>query len=213
VTTGIWRSKSEYKRGSDCDTTSERLMIRKDIYGFHESECAFYEVRRLKDGIVAGGECGGDLEGGYSNEKVELRIVDKILHYRVIAVTQFIPMVNQEETCVSANVAEKIPLGYLNLRAGPGMEFSVKAKLNEGDALKVDAVSGEWKHVTREDQKVSDGWVYGKYITTWDCSKKTSESTDSAKPFVAPVEPGHLPTIGNPNPDECYPKWTGLKRC
>ena len=68
---------------------------------------------------------------------------------------------------------------FLNLRAGPGTEFKVKAKLLPGDDLKIDAVrtNDDWKHVNvprlSSEYSVYGGWLHGKCISEYPCKNET----------------------------------------
>jgi uncharacterized protein YraI len=211
ATSGIWTSTDGYVRriGSPRDDAeprkrgtchaSEVLRVRRDGYDGHEWGCDFSEVKRLssKDGYSVGAECGG--EGFYWNEKAELRIVDKMLRYQNVVSTERVPEDQTSCAVVSSDIPDE---GLLNLRTGPGTQFSVKTKLQSGNELKVDAVSkdGDWKRVTVtrfSNEQVGNygGWVRGKFINEFTCKSDTQSS--SALPIIPPDQ---LPTIGNPNP-------------
>lgn len=51
--------------------------------------------------------------------------------------------------------------GRLNLRAGPGMAYQVRAVLTEGESLTVTHRAGGWLEVLTHSGAV--GWVYAQY--------------------------------------------------
>jgi len=53
----------------------------------------------------------------------------------------------------------------LNMRRGPGMEYSVMARLPHGTRLLLQERSGLWYRVVLPDGK-TDGWVLQRYLTT-----------------------------------------------
>jgi hypothetical protein len=71
---------------------------------------------------------------------------------------------------------------------------------------------GTWVRVeTRyydEFRPKKDGWVYKKYIKEIPCEDENTAPLE--------VPPGAIPGMPSPVPPpepNCYPKWTGLKRC
>jgi uncharacterized protein YgiM (DUF1202 family) len=53
----------------------------------------------------------------------------------------------------------------LNMRRGPGMEYSVMARLPHGTRVLLQERSGLWYRVTLPDSK-TEGWVLQRYLTT-----------------------------------------------
>lgn len=62
-----------------------------------------------------------------------------------------------QDTCT---VSTGVPAGYLNLRAGPGMEYAVLRVLNEGEVLTI-VTPGAWHEVT--DAEGNTGYVNSTY--------------------------------------------------
>ncbi len=58
-------------------------------------------------------------------------------------------------------VSTGTPGGFLNLRAGPGTSFDVRAVLTEGQTLMIIKSAGGWIQVQTESGAV--GWVYTQY--------------------------------------------------
>jgi uncharacterized protein YgiM (DUF1202 family) len=58
--------------------------------------------------------------------------------------------------------------GFLNLRAGPGTRYAVKARLVTGDVIWVGAPTNGWTRVSvprfRSDGKDFTGWVWNKHV-------------------------------------------------
>jgi hypothetical protein len=181
---GIWTSSDVYERGNNC-AASGMLSVNRDNYVVNENTCTFHEVKRLpsNDGYLIRAECYR--EPHYWNEETEIRIIGKTLRYRNVAFTDAVE--GGETTCavVSSDIPDEGQGRFLNLRAGPGMQFTVKAKLVPGDKLEVDATKNEWKHVRNAARLSTDGWVRDKYVVS--CNA-VSDSTKPGRP-AEPVPP------------------------
>jgi hypothetical protein len=143
------------KRGS-CDS----LVIEQSGYYGVESSCRFLELKRIRNGIEAYSECSDDR--GLSYENVTLQILGNRLKFKELTYSAK----KQDQSCFSVQPTSD---GYLNLREGPGMGFKIKAKLNIGEHLYVDAKTDEWAHTTNVAERRSaaglvHGWVYSKYV-------------------------------------------------
>ena len=146
------------KRGS-CD-----FIIEQWSYSGVEETCTFLEIKRIRNGIEAYSECSGDSLPNYQVVKATLQIFGNRLKYQELA--KYSAKKQEQESCVSV---QPTPDGYLNLREGPGMRFKVKAKLNIGEHLVIDAKTEEWAHTTNVAERRSSagkvsGWVYSKYV-------------------------------------------------
>jgi hypothetical protein len=149
------------KRGP-CDY----VTIEQSGYYGVETTCTFLEVKRIRNGIEALSECFSDSSPPYNYrfEKVTLQILGNRLKYQAFVTHHSAK--KQEVSCVSV---QPTPNGYLNLREGPRMGFKVRAKLNIGEHLEVDAKTDEWTHTTNVAERRSaagkvNGWVYSKYV-------------------------------------------------
>lgn len=60
----------------------------------------------------------------------------------------------------ACTVSTNVPLGYLNLRSGPGTDYAVIGLLHEGETLTV-IRRGAWLEVETTDHLA--GWVNGRY--------------------------------------------------
>jgi len=148
-----------YKRGS-CDA----LTITKNGSGGVEESCTFINLKRIPNGVEALELC--NLDGEMRVEKSIYQIIHGRLQIKIIFSTKEAkPLGDGVSGCASVSSP---PDGFLNLRMGPGLAFKVKAKLNVGDLIRVDARNDEWTHVTAvvEDNSwnKTDGWVYTKYV-------------------------------------------------
>jgi hypothetical protein len=146
-------SPATYRRGAwTCDGS---LLVEEDGYHDDGGYCTFSDVQRLpsKDGYTV--RCSpGDRE--YSGKEVELRIISGRMRYRELAPTD----------CRKVGVG--MSDGFLNLRAGPGMKYAVKAKLVTGDAIYVGEVTNGWARVSVPRFKANGedfvGWVWNKHV-------------------------------------------------
>jgi len=68
-----------------------------------------------------------------------------------------------------------MPDGFLNLRAGPGMRYDVRAKLVTGDELRVNDQDDEWLHVVVPRLPGINGWVHTSYVNYVKCEEKVSQ--------------------------------------
>jgi hypothetical protein len=148
------------KRGS-CD-----FIIEQSGYSGVETTCTFLEIKRIRNGIEAYSECASDsvLPDHYQFEKTIFQIFGNRLKFQDLATHS--AKKQEGASCVSVRPT---PDGYLNLREGPGIGFKVKAKLNIGEHLEVDAKTDEWTHTTNVAERRSaagkvSGWVYSKYV-------------------------------------------------
>jgi Bacterial SH3 domain len=141
-----------YQRGAwDC---KGNLLVKPDEYFNDDNDCIFSDIKRLssRDGYVIRAKCMGDV-----HQKVELRIVDGTLHYRVVPTT-------------CGKVGDGMSDGFLNLRSGPGMRYAVMAKLVTNDTLEIGETINGWTHISirypgRNDKnKEVNGWVSSRYV-------------------------------------------------
>jgi len=126
-----------------------------------DTSCTFTEIKKIPNGIEAIEFCTLGDNGVVWVEKSTYQIIGRRLRIKQIFTSE---KAKNETGCVTVGPT---PDGFLNLRVGPGMMFTVKAKLNMGDLLRIDAKNDEWTHVTGvvEDSWVkTDGWVYTKYV-------------------------------------------------
>jgi len=147
-----------YKRGVwTCD--SNLLVTQEDISGDRDHYCEFADVKRLpsKDGYTIKCSIGSEENSNSGKKVVELRIISGALHYR-------------EPDMGCSRVGENMSDGFLNLRAGPGTQYAVKARLVTGDILRVDepATTNGWTRVSvprfKANGKDFTGWVSGKHV-------------------------------------------------
>ena len=167
----------EYKRGMCSESfTTDNLTIRQDSYSEDQrSHCTYLKVKPIRNGYETFSDCKSAVLHQW--QKATIRIINKKLHF-----TGTIPYRIQEghdvgsrRFCVAVQPSSD---GYLNLRAGPGMQFEAKFKLVPRDTLKAvaisdeewnDIVSPEWTYISsvirmeNGDRKI-DGWVYSKYV-------------------------------------------------
>ncbi len=71
-------------------------------------------------------------------------------------------------TSDSALVAQGVVVvreAVVNLRQGPGVNFSILTQVERGDRLTEYARDGQWVNVETEDSSFS-GWIYGELVTT-----------------------------------------------
>jgi hypothetical protein len=193
-----WQTESRSYTPGRCNTDEDvGLKIEQGSYSGHEFNCDFSDVKRLPsgDGYLVATECGGT--GAYWNEKVEFRLVGKIMTQRVLSHTESVPEKSEDCTAVVSNLpVEKDGSSFLNIRSGPGTEFNVKLKLDPGEKLKIDAEYQGWKRVTTtlHDMDIS-GWVRDKYITET-CEKTRASSDDPPKPEPK-TEPADDPKLAD----------------
>jgi uncharacterized protein YgiM (DUF1202 family) len=75
----------------------------------------------------------------------------------------------------SACAVEDMPDGFLNLRAGPGMRYAVKAKLITGDEFTVVGDDGEeWVRVNVGRLHIA-GWVHVDYVKRISCAERSQQ--------------------------------------
>lgn len=196
-----------YNRGH-CPERAGNLRIMHN--GYATDEHIFCEFRRMKlipKGYEVFSECVTGVE--YLWEMATIRFVDKNLYYKDDITDR---TDRGKEYCV---IVDETPDGYLNLRTGPGPTYETTAKLVKLDELKIDAEFKGWAHVISVDRLDTDkhnteGWVYRKYTFGCPNNEKEEEKPKATIPgFPPPPQTSSTPGL-EPN---CYPKWTGLKRC
>jgi len=112
---------------------------------------------------------------------------------------------------------EKGAPGLLHLRKEPNKKSEWITKLDAGTLLWLGSAEREgWRYVWAIGERQlfgssNEGWVSTKFITKIDCPEKQEAKDDNSAP-EAPVDDlsNALPYGTPPN---CYPKWTGIKRC
>src|SRR5262249_55037083 len=105
-----------YKRGVwECEGN---LLIRQDSYATDENSCRFSDVRRLPNGYTVRVNCAEER----TERRMRFRIVGGLLYLLTL------DNLTTGRTCTTV-VHDNMPDGFLNLRAGPGTQHVVKARL------------------------------------------------------------------------------------
>ena len=104
---------------------------------------------------------------------------------RFIKTTYEATSIWEKATCFM--VKKDVPLGYLNLREGPGMEFKARDKLaprQDQLAAMVQTKDGKWTRVIREngDEVAMEGWVYQGFLDEVECKPGALPSAVSEPP-------------------------------
>lgn len=142
----------QYQRGPwDC---AENLAVRSEGIDDFASDngpdrCKFTRVRPERGGYAINGNC--DKTGTFQ------------AFLKIVANGQLYYYYNDRRCAV---VKGNMPDGFLNLRAGPGTRYPVRAKLITGDGIEVrkETRNGYWARVTVPYLHDIDGWVSTEFI-------------------------------------------------
>lgn len=70
-----------------------------------------------------------------------------------------------------------VNVSALNVRSGPGINYSKTGVVYKGASLNIIETNGEWSHVTLTNGE--KGWVYSKYINNQSSSNNTQNNTEN----------------------------------
>jgi hypothetical protein len=207
----------------NCHDSDGRLLVKPNDFEEWESGCDFKNITRLpNNSYFIRAECSG-------NEDMILQIIDNQLMIVDTTIRFCVAVIEPPENVTTD--PEFDPKSWLGLREKPDTKSRVTFRLGDKEYLEADEVKGDWTHISKvnrlSESRVIQGWVRSKYVQKMNCDDryKTSEdinpgdqpkeadvSDGPLSPAIPGFGPPFVPTIGNPEPN-CYPKWTGLKRC
>jgi len=176
-----------FKRG-ECgkdDGDEKRLSISRRGFEYLKLGCQFIDKKPLENGIEVLAECSVGDDYQFTRFAVEFITKDQIQTWILKTIYQATP-IWEKATCFT--VKKDVPLGYLNLREGPGMEFKVRDKLaprQDQLAAMVQTKDGKWARVIREngDKVAMEGWVYQDFLDEVECKPGALPTADESKPW------------------------------
>ena len=91
---------------------------------------------------------------------------------------------------LSSGTKATVNVGTLNVRSGPGTNYSIVSTLSKGAVVYVVAASGSWKRIGSPI-----GWVYGSYVTTGTYVPPTTTTTTDKGALIVKYA---LTRVGDP---------------